>query len=195
MMTLDANEKFALLVYDIPAKSKLRNPSMLLRRWGARVNLSCWVLPTRNLALLPLKEWEEHGATVEVVEFDESERDKVIALAKKSITRDVEGMRSFVEASVNEVRKRLKFATSLASGSNDRDAALKAAEKYAYTALWRAKGIADAAEEAALHFDLTGDVSSLVESLRGTVKAKSAVFFSMVESAKKNEQLNLGGQS
>lgn len=180
------NTKFALLVYDIPADSKLRNPSMLLRRWGARINLSCWVLPTKNLALIPMKDWIEKGATVEVVEFEEHEREKVVALARRAIQRDVEEMSSFVENAVREVRRRCSLVERHPSGSAEREEVLERAEKYAYTALWRAKGIADAAEEAALHFALTADIEQIVEALRHSIKAKSASFFSIVSDAKKS---------
>jgi hypothetical protein len=178
-MTLDPETRFALLVYDIPSNIKLRNPSMLLRRWGARINLSCWVLPMGNLALLPLKEWVEKGATVEVVEFGEHEREKVVALARRAIMRDIEETRGFIEAVIENVRKRLKAAMDLPLGSQERIEAVKLVENYQYAALWRAKAIADAAEEAALHFDISGDVDSLADALRAGIKAKSALFYTL----------------
>lgn len=190
-MTLSPNERFVLLIYDIPQTSKLRNPSGLLRRFAARINLSCWVAPLKNVALLPLKEWIESGAIVEVVQFDENEREKVIDLARRAIIRDVEEMREYVNVHVRSVRKKFDAVSNLASGSDDREKAWKKAEHFAYLGLYRAKKLAEAAEEAALHFDLTGDVASVVEALRGTIKARAAIYFSLSRKARGEATLPL----
>jgi hypothetical protein len=178
MTNIIEGTNYALLVYDIPTKMKF-NPSMLLRRWGFRINLSCWVLPLKNVALVPMAEWVERGATVEVVEFSEHERTKVVDLARKALYREINGTRTMVDKSVLVVRKRYNAAKSFASGTPEREKAAKFAERLAYTSLYRAKALADAAEECALHFDLTGDVVELLTGLRAAIKAHSALFFNM----------------
>lgn len=183
-MNLTPDTRFALLVYDIPSASKLRNPSDLLRRFGARINLSCWVLPTKNLALLPIKEWEEKDATVEIVEFEEHEREKVLALARRSIARDVDEMQAYVDRTVAEVRRRFARVRGLATGSEERDEAFARAKQFAYVAVYRAKNTADAAEEASLHFALTGEVAPMVAALRKSTKGRAALFFALEQEAR-----------
>ncbi len=188
MTNLQSNTRYALLIYDIPANLRLGNLSMLLRRFGARINLSCWVLPLKNLALVPIKMWVEKGAKVEVVEFDEHESEKVIALARRAIQNDLEQTRGFVEGSVSKVRARFADTMTLGTNTQERIEAQKKAEGYSYAVLYRAKAIADAAEEAALHFDLTGDVAELVEALRRSIKAKSTLFFHLQREARTGTQ-------
>ena len=183
-MTTDPAVRYALLVYDIPEASGLSNPSGLMRRFAVRINLSCWVLPLKNLPLLPVREWVEKGASVEVVEFDEGEREKVVALARRALQREVEEMRRTVEASVAKVRERYAGVKALGTGTTERSEALDRAGHYAYLIGYRAKALADAAEECALHFDLTGDVAPLVGALRKTIKAKAAIFFDLYRDAK-----------
>lgn len=190
---IEEGTRYALLVYDIPSDSKLRNPSDLIRRWGARINLSCWVLPLKCLVHLPLKEWEEAGATVEIVEFDEHEREKVIALARRAISRDLDSMLAYLGRTVAEVRKRFEFVGGLATGSDERDEAFQRAKQYGYAALYRAKGSADAAEEAALSFQLTGDLAGLVAGLRQAIKAHAATFYALEQRAQSGAQLKLNG--
>lgn len=183
-MTTNPGVRYALLVYDIPEASGLSNPSGLMRRFAVRINLSCWVLPLKNLPLLPVREWLSKGASVEVVEFDEGEREKVVALARRALQREVEEMRKTVEESVAKVRAKYVAVKGLAAGTTERGEALDKAGHYAYLIGYRAKALADAAEECALHFDLTGEVAPLVEALRKTIRAKSALFFDLYRDAK-----------
>jgi hypothetical protein len=191
MTKLEAGTRYALLVYDIPSKVYIPNPSALLRRWGARVNKSCWVLPTANVALVPLKEWVEKGAIVEVVEFGEHEVEKVVAIARRAITGEVESMQRFVGTLVAKVRARFAKASALPTGSPERAEAMKDADQYVYAALYRAKGVADAAEEAALHFAITGEVAALVEALRKSIKAQSATFYAIKQKAEGQARLEV----
>jgi hypothetical protein len=159
------------------------NPSMFLRRLGFRWNKSVWVLPMKHVALVPLKEWTEKGAKPGVVEFAEHEEEKVVALAKQYMTKDLDETRAFVDAVVAEVRKRLDAAKALGTGTPEREKHLKETKAYAYASLYRAKQIADAVEEGALHFDITGDIGALSDALRQSIKAKSAMFFAMQNEA------------
>lgn len=189
-MTLAPNTRFALLYYKIPT-GVMRNPASMLRRFGVTVDGSVWILPVKNIVLIPIKKWRELGVTAEVVEFNESELPKVIAIARRAISNDLDSMRAHVEKSVAEVRKRFKAVDACPTGSTERDEARKHAEHFAYVVLYRAKGIADAAEECALHFDLTGDVEPLVDGLRRTIKAKAAIFYGMQEQARATTQQSL----
>lgn len=188
--TPDPQQRYALLYYYIPKTSKLGNPSGLLRRWGIRVDLSVWIVPMKNLPLIPMKEWIDKGAVADVVEFGEHEREKCLSIARRTLQNDVEKMRLTVEKSVAKVRRRFDSLRSIPVGTPERDEAQKSAEHFAYLTLYRAKAIADSAEECALHFDLTGDVAPLVDALRRTIKAKSALYFSLGEDVRKNAPLS-----
>ena len=185
-------KRFCLLYYRIPTNVKL-NPAPLMHRFGASIDGSVWFMPTKNLPLIPVKEWLEKGATVvRTYEFDETESEKVIADARSAITERVDAMRDFVDKLVAEVRDRYAKAKLHPTGSQEQLDAYKAAEQYAYAALYRAKTTADAAEECALHFDITGDVAALVDALRKSIKAKSTLFFSMKGERSTEPKMALG---
>src|SRR5262245_3245684 len=76
-----------LLVYDIPDAADLANPTPALRGRGVRVNLSCWVVPEDRIPYHLLAEMERRGATWHVVRFADDQLDKLVAMARATITK------------------------------------------------------------------------------------------------------------
>lgn len=170
-----------LLVYDIPSKSKVPNPSNLLRRWGVRVNLSAWIVPDKNVPLLPMAEWKARGVTAELVRFDEKDGDTIMRLAREALVKEVDTMRQGLDDGLAEVRAAFDSA---ASGD---DEALKKAGSLAYRHIRRAKQAADAAEECALTFDLMGEVKPLVEGLRQLIRSRSELYYGFGKARQENK--------
>lgn len=79
----------SLLIYDIPEKSNLANPSPFLRRIAFRANLSCWVIPTHMIPYNRMNTLAEGGATWHVVQFDTTEAEKLTKMAHEAIARDM----------------------------------------------------------------------------------------------------------
>jgi hypothetical protein len=77
------------LIYDIPEKSRVPNPSRRLRPIAVRVNLSCWVVREGDIPYALLHEMARGGATWHVVRFDASEGAKLVGMAVEAIKRDI----------------------------------------------------------------------------------------------------------
>lgn len=88
----------SLLIYDIPQRSNLANPSPFLRRMAVRANLSCWIIPTHLIPYSYLNELADGGATWHVVQFDTNESEKLLKMARESIAREM-------RAALNRARK------------------------------------------------------------------------------------------
>jgi hypothetical protein len=172
-----------LLVYDIPAKSKVPNPSGTLRRWGVRVNLSAWIIPDKNVPLLPIEEWRSRGVTAELVRFDENDGETIMRLAREALVRECTTMRTDLDEGITEIKAAFDDA---ASGD---DEALKKAGSLAYRHIRRAKIAADSAEECALTFDLMGEVKPLVEGLRQLIKSRSEMYYGFGKAREDNKPL------
>ena len=174
----------SLLMYDIPSRSGLGNPSAMLWRFGARVNLSCWVVPERNVPLIPVKMWREKGARVEFVRFDERDWPTILRLAQEALVREITDMREGLEQGEADVRRRIE---AVESGNAEQ---LKKASSYAYNQVRRAKTLAVSARECALAFYLMGEVEHLIDGLRKTIKAKDALYYGWQQRKQRNEPLD-----
>jgi len=83
------NLQACLLIYDIPERSTVANPSGRLRSVAVRVNLSCWVIREGDIPYALLNEMAAGGATWHVVRFDASEGQKLIEMAREALIRDI----------------------------------------------------------------------------------------------------------
>lgn len=169
-----------LLVYDIPTKAELPNPSNFLWRMGARINLSAWIIPDKNVPLIPVNEWRAKGAVVEFVRFDERDGETILRLAREALANAIGAMRAGIDESM------AKTAEKLAAVASNDEQGLKVASRPAYGALYRAKRFAATAQECALTFDLMGDVQSLIDALREDIRANDTLYYGWVDTVKKN---------
>lgn len=83
------NLQACLLIYDIPERSTVPNPSRRLRTVAVRVNLSCWVIREGDIPFALLNEMAAGGATWHVVRFDAGEGVKLVGMAVEAIRRDI----------------------------------------------------------------------------------------------------------
>jgi hypothetical protein len=87
--------KFAMLVYDIPTHKNdvCPNPSGLLWKHGFRMNLSCWVMPMDRLTHPDVTEllnlWTANGIVNHVVEYAESQNEKIRAIAQTKLEEEI----------------------------------------------------------------------------------------------------------
>lgn len=78
-----------LLIYDIPERSSVKNPSDRLRSMAVRVNLSCWVIREGDIPYMLLNDMAKGGATWHIVRFDAGESEKLIGMAREALIRDI----------------------------------------------------------------------------------------------------------
>src|SRR5262245_60722662 len=105
-----------LAVYDIPENLKIRNPSGTLRRYGFRVNLSCWVFPAGNVPTDVLESLSIQGATVHVVEFAEQAQEKVLELARQELKKHCKKLVEYVEKKCASLRLLLNALDGMREG-------------------------------------------------------------------------------
>jgi len=172
-----------LLVYDIP-KGAIPSPAAMLWRLGARINLSCWVIPDSRVSMLPLKEWAAKGVIVELVRFDERDGDTIIRLAREALQREALRWRDTLEEGTLVVRAACAKVTIGEDGVKQWHKAGGLASGH----VRRARQFLSNATECALAFDLTADVAHVMEGLREMVKAKEEVFAGLVKEAKEKAQ-------
>jgi hypothetical protein len=169
-----------LLVYDIPARTKVANPSSFLWRFGARINLSCWVIPDKNVAMLPIQSWKERGCTVELVRFDERDGATIIRLAREALVKELGDLRTKLEEQTLTIRSMLPEPGVVPSEER-----FKKVGDTASRSLRSAKKFLATAEECAVTFDLMGEIKPLLEGLHQSVRAKNELYYGWVGDMKK----------
>lgn len=89
-----------MLFYDIPTKSKFPNPSWQLWRIGARINLSCWVVPKANIPYNLIGRIVEAGGVVHTIPFAAAAAEKLLDLIAESLQRETADVLERTEASM-----------------------------------------------------------------------------------------------
>src|SRR5262249_44000689 len=117
-----------LLVYDIPKKSGLANPSKRLRRLGVRINLSCWVIREENIPWNLLNELREGGASWHTVAFADDEAQTLLTMALEALQRDADAAAKRAEESIARADSLLDQGDPAASRRRA-DAAIKRPRK------------------------------------------------------------------
>jgi hypothetical protein len=173
---------YYLIVYDIPAAlaKKIANPSEDFKKHGTRINYSCWIVPEGRVALLPIEDMLSKGAKVEIVRFDSSERDSLLRMAKASMMEEATRIR---EALGHTVKEALTRFAKLKKTYSDED--YRKAGNYASVHMRRVSEAIKAAEECALAFDLTGEMSEVLKGMRSMYAAKQLEVTEAYERSKK----------
>jgi hypothetical protein len=81
----ETNLQACLLIYDIPERSGVRNPSRRLRSIAVRVNLSCRVSREGDVPYALLGQMAAGGATWHVVRSDADEGVKLVGMAVRAL--------------------------------------------------------------------------------------------------------------
>lgn len=153
-----------MVVYDVPQGSKIGNPSSVFRSRGVRVNLSCWIVPETRVPWEYLKRMDEAGCRTETVRFDEHEQDRIRELAKRLLREEA----ARIQASLGKAI--LKVDEMLAEAPVDSPVWDKAVGN-GRAAFRHASKHLKMAQEAALAFDLTGDLSDLWDAMGHAVES------------------------
>jgi hypothetical protein len=111
MSESSTNLSACLLIYDIPERSSVRNPSRRLRSVAVRVNLSCWVIREGDIPYALLNEMALGGATWHVVRFDAGESVKLVGMAVEAIKRDIRDAMRRANRSADAAGRRLDNST------------------------------------------------------------------------------------
>jgi hypothetical protein len=136
----------------------------VFRRIGVRINLSCWVVPQQRVPWDYLKEIESFGSKTAVVRFDEDEAASILKLAREALCKELDFIRSSFSASCARAQVMVSAAGMSAEERQD---------KQLNDSLKKAQRLLGWAQDAALAFDLLGDVQEL---FNGTQKAIAAQF-------------------
>ena len=165
-----------MYMYYIPTSVKPEDypaPSVALRKFAARIEYSCWVVPEGQMhRTVPVTEaLLGVGAAVDTVRFDEAETDKILVLARRAIEREAQRIRKYIDASISTTSKKLEEARRLVS-VNETNAAIR----FQQTAINRARGELNDAESCAVAFDLLGDLQELTDGIRAAVEARASAF-------------------
>lgn len=176
-ITPEDDRRFVMVVYDIPQKSHIQNPSDKLKRFAFRINLSCWIMPQYRLPFALIDSLKARGADVEVVRFDLNEEKAIRALAKKALAREVQELReSLADKLPEKMAEVQRMIEANEHTSETGEEALKGLDSFIKMRLWRAKRSIESAMEAATVFALTQDVSELFDAARADIAATNERF-------------------
>jgi hypothetical protein len=101
--------KVSLLVYDIPKRTDVANPSGRLRRCAVRINLSCWAVPESEVPWGLLDRMREGGATWHLVPFSEGHAEALARLAVACLEAEVARVQESLARSADRLDARLEL--------------------------------------------------------------------------------------
>jgi hypothetical protein len=157
-------QKTVLCVYDIPNSLKIANPSYYLRKYGQRLNLSCWLFPAGNVPTDLLAELRVKGVNIHLLTFDESQWDAVVAIVRAETSKYARALFNMV------VDRTAKIREALDNVPADSEYSLPEYRKLQYKR-WKAivnRGRRELvnAEQAAVGFNILQEVSEVTASLK-----------------------------
>lgn len=104
----------SLLIYDIPERRGIPNPSPTLLRVAFRANLSCWIIPDQDIPYALLHDLAERGVRWWTVKFDATEGEKLVRMALDSLRLEC---RRIIESARETQRRRMEALEE--TGGND----------------------------------------------------------------------------
>lgn len=185
-MTLRASE----LCYWIP-KGRFPNPSGRLRRRGFRIDGSVWVIPNNAIPYHLLDEMTAAGVTWHLLEFIPGEGEKILALARNAMRKEIEdGQRRLAEV-IERYDSRYDADLGQAQDGNETDKAEKQYRSRTKEAVKRAEQLLKDIEAAAARFGIEARselplMSALdrVNALRLTAGARASAYTRLAEQTK-----------
>ncbi len=190
-----ASKDFVLLIYDIPQAlaSECPNPSYLLWKYGARINLSCWFMPAESLERDDIKRmltrWKRYttyvddhgvtqtGVTCFVIPQDPMQRNAIRGIALLNLDEEIRRQHTSLIECLNNADLALKAAQDAEDATErSRSAAQGKRDNAQRAKLKKANDEMAAAIRCAEAFDMTMEVKDLLEGLRHAISARREAF-------------------
>lgn len=150
-----------LVVYDIADNLKIVNPSPVFRRFGFRINLSCWVFPQHLVPVEEIEKLRAAGAVVHMINFAAEDQGKILDLARAELRRHAKHLVKYVSERVQKLKSKLIADSAFPDGLVPEDALYK---KWR-AVISRSRREALAAEHCAFGFGIDRDVADALEAL------------------------------
>lgn len=145
---------FSMLIYDIPERSGVQNPSRHLRRMAVRLNLSCWLVRSDRLPNHVLVELSQGGASWHVLPFAETASGSAKEIAKERL-----------QVEISEATKRLRKAIATKPADDSPKEKRKAADRVRRASV-RLQTLLSDLEQAADELGVSYDFNSAHQTLR-----------------------------
>lgn len=177
------------LSYDIPSRSDIPNPSRFLRRRAIRTQQSVWVILKDQIPYTHISTWINGGATVDVVQFDSSEGEKLLEMVAKAIRRQAQKAVRDTEAAIGRAENRM------AESDKGPDAAQKQFDASVQRTVRRAESLLGDLREAASIFNLNADglpldtAMNAVRAIRTGASNRAKIYVEMAQEAAKLDGL------
>jgi hypothetical protein len=192
-----SNDTYVMLVYDIPTSKNddCPNPSGTLWRHGFRMNLSCWVLPSKQLDSPRIKRllahWQAHKIKVHIVPYAKEAIDQIRAIARENLDEEVRRVHTALITNIDSADRALSSAIKKMEEENTctndeqqrevdkRNNKVRAQFKLAAERL-------DAAIQCAEVFDESENMEALIVGVREAIRSQQETFnVAMREAGKK----------
>ncbi len=186
--------KTDLLIYDVPTKSQIPNPSPRLRRVAIRINLSCWVLPTDRVPWNYLNELREEGVRWHLVPQSEEGSEKLTEMALDSLRQEIRSAVKRTEKSLDlSGEKFVSVKEDPDCDGSDLERAKDKHDKHIKTTMKRINNLLKDIESAAKVFAIDPASLPLVEAkakadaLQMSAHRRAELFADMVQQVKGTE--------
>lgn len=178
-----SNDNYVMLVYDIPtAKNDVcPNPSNLLWRHGFRINLSCWVIPSKRLETRTIKAifqtWDANNIVYHTVPYAEHAMEQIRKIARLNLDQEIRRVHTSLIEKIAAADEQLQQAIKAEDATpNATEAADAYRDNRVRSAIKLAAEQLDAAISCAEAFDATEDVASLLDGLRNAIRSQVSTF-------------------
>lgn len=148
------------------------NPSPILRHFAFRIDGSVWMMDESRVPQKLFADMMAAGCTVNVIRYDEAEREKILKRAREVLEQEVNRVRTELENSLKKAQKNFDKAKQLQDTDLVNDTT-----SYVKVTFWRTKKLLVAAEEAALSFDILRDAEELFAAVNKEIAAKQELFY------------------
>jgi hypothetical protein len=176
------SNKFYLVDYDIPEGRGLRNPSWFLRRAGARISGSCWVIRESRIPYRLLNALEEGGSIWHANPFDDEGAEGLAKMALSCLSREVD--RFLRRAELAEARARgLAGMAGDVSAATDPDGYERRIERITRRAARTLEDLQAGAEALGIVLDVNAGLTR-VRAIQSAANARALQYARMVEAAR-----------
>lgn len=182
-LTVGREKRYVGLHYDIHGRA-VGDPCATLHRYAIRWTESVWIVPTACLPLLERElfaEWNANGVTWGTLEFDLSQQSLIRDLAKKDIDGWTVEIHTGVINTIADADRQLQEALETAGTWQERERKTKYRDARIKARIKDAGAKLNAAIEAAMRFDCTGETEDAIAALRQGLAAANAAFQASVD--------------
>lgn len=171
-----AGMQLTMLMYDIPERAEIANPSGRLRMIGVRLNLSVWIVPTASIPYNLINQLQNAGADVHTADYDASASAGLLRTAVNVMNKELKAAQDRANVSAAEALAELN-----ADDGTNPNTKRRVYERKINAITKRLNQLADELTAGAKVFGVTGAVNfggmrQAARSMQGNLTARATLY-------------------